>query len=75
MKDTKFLAECSCGGYHYVQIDEWDLGKGEVVLAFVQPPMGFWELIKRAWKHRDMYVTDIVLDKRQQKLLVESLKE
>lgn len=71
MKKSKLLIECSCNCYHYLQVDEW--GKGEVVLALVDKPDGLWQRLKTAWKHKDAYIVDIVLNKEQQAQLIEAL--
>ena len=57
--------ECSCGGYHYIQVDIWDEGTGEKVIAFIQEPATLWELLKGWWHHRQCYVDDIILTKEQ----------
>lgn len=70
MKNTKFLAECACSGYHYLQIDEWDEESGQIMLAFVEPPSSLWETLKHWWKHKDNYLGEIILTKKQ----IEELK-
>lgn len=57
--DKAVITECECGGYHYLQIDEWE--PGEAMMALVDRPNSFWHVLKHWWRHRSIYVGDIIL--------------
>lgn len=71
--DKTLMVECSCAGYHYLEATRWDKNSGEVMLAFVDYPKNFWHAIKWYFKHRSMWVSEIVLTKADQEALKEML--
>lgn len=63
-REREILIQCECGSYHYLQISTWDLDSGQKLLTLIDRPGSLWRTLSSWWKHRDMWATEIVLDKK-----------
>ena len=71
---NKLIFECQCHGKHYIEVEEWDEGSGQVMVAFVGRPANLWQWFQWYWKHRTIWVNDLILDSDQRNELSKRLK-
>lgn len=72
---NSLLVECQCGGFHYLEFDQWDPSDAEVQLLFVDQPTSFWGMVRSWWNHRKIYVGDAILSQSDTRAIIEKLTE
>lgn len=77
-KDVKrLLLECQCHGFHYLDFEQWG-GKDEdyeIQMCFIDRPTSWLGMIRDMWKHREMYVNDVVLSRKDAEAMIKILRE
>ena len=68
------LFQCNCHDTHYLEVSSWWEDR-ELIFAFIDRPNTLWDAIRWWWKQRKTYHSEIILDRKDIKELINTLNK